>query len=139
MKIINNLNNFQDKKYLIIIATKDLLRRPDILQYRNNLFSVRFINDDGILPISRIEVNDNTLINNLKNTSDNYKDEDKNLLYLGIVTKNIKEYKNYGNKIYYFIFYSKKSGLIMLKNDKLLSVSNTLDMSNETYTFMELS
>ena len=27
----------QDKKYLIIIATKDLLRRPDILQYRNNL------------------------------------------------------------------------------------------------------
>jgi hypothetical protein len=134
---IEKKDNIEIKNMTInnqLIINKLLLKT---LQYRNNLFSVRFITL-GTLPIANIEFNDEEFIKILINTSDNYNDN-KNFLYLGIVSKDIKNFKDYDNKIYYYIFYSKKSGLIMLKDHKLKSVSNTLDMSNETYTHMELS
>lgn len=37
MKIVQIQTQVEEERYLLIIPTKDLLRRPDILKYRDNL------------------------------------------------------------------------------------------------------
>ena len=106
---------------------------------RDNLFCMRFIFNNQRLPIHKLRYNNK--FSNFFNNVDIYDIDNDKDLYIGIIEKKIdiiSSNKDYGDKIYYYLFYNHFTKKIYTYDHNMNNIANYYVYDPITITFMEL-